>query len=892
MIRLCFLALIFVFNFSSSAQEIEWQNTVGGSGNDILYSIAQTSDGGYICGGESISNISGDKTENSQGVKDYWVIKLDGSGNIQWQNTIGGSSNDVLYAISQTADGGYICGGSSYSNISGDKTENGQGADDYWILKLDSTGNIQWQNTIGGNNNDRLSSIVQTLDGGYICGGWSMSGITGDKTEANLGSWDYWVVKLDSSGNIHWQNTIGGSDVDVLYSISPTTDSGFICGGTSQSSISGDKTEASMFNDYWVIKLDSIGDIEWQNTIGGSLYDELYTIYQTSDGGYIGGGYSTSAVSGDKTETSMGGADYWVIKLDSSGAISWQNTLGGNNDDYVSSTIQTANGGYYCAGYSKSTISGDKTEDRQGLNDYWIIMLDSSGNIQWQNTIGGSNDDLLSFGVPTADAGIICGGQSKSNISGDKSEDCMGLIDYWIVKLNPEFNLIQGEIFADLNSNNLHDTGEPSLKNYNITEINSGRFGISDQDGNYSVTVVDSGNFTVTPPALQYYTATPNSQFGYFSSFQQVDSLNDFAYQPVGINNDLLVTITPYSAFRPGMDAFYSLHNKNAGTTSLTGTIIFFPDTGLTFVSSSVNPTSVTTDSVVWQTSLLNPFDEGDIIITVNVDSLIPVGTSINSCVLIEPVTGDADTVNNQECWPVTVTASFDPNVILVNRNSILSTELLFPPYLEYILRFQNTGNDTAFNVKVINPLDSVNLNINTFEFVSSSHPVDISWIPWERHFEFKFNNILLPGSYVNGPLSRGFIRYRIKPQTSLSAGDSIKNKAFIYFDFNNPVVTNTAITEIVLPTFVPSFNNEFDFALYPNPAINIATLSMTLKEDAAVAFQLYNTLGQVILSESKFFTTGKNEIHISVQELPEGVYYVKVLVDENSAVKKLVVFH
>ncbi|MDQ3049879.1 MAG: hypothetical protein M3Q95_03225 [Bacteroidota bacterium] len=224
---------------------------------DELYSIAQTSDGGYICGGLSLA--------------DYWVVKLDALGNIQWQNTIGGNNIDWLYSIIPTSDGGYICGGYSDSNISGDKTENCQGIRDYWVVKLDSEGNIQWQNTIGGSLYDELMSIAQTTDGGYICGGWSNSNISGDKTENSEGWVDFWVIKLDSAVNIQWQNTIGGSGQDELYSIAQTSDGGYICGGLSSSNISGDKTENSQGSaDYWVVKLDALGNIQWQNTIGGS----------------------------------------------------------------------------------------------------------------------------------------------------------------------------------------------------------------------------------------------------------------------------------------------------------------------------------------------------------------------------------------------------------------------------------------------------------------------------------------------------------------------------------------------------------------------------------------------------------------------------------------------
>src|SRR6185436_20058437 len=392
------------FIFYAFSQEIEWQNTIGGGSADLLNSIQQTIDGGYILGGSSESNISGDKTENCIGLYDYWIIKSDSAGNIQWQNTIGGSSDDQLNSIRQTSDGGYILGGQSLSDISGDKTKNCMGQYDYWLVKTDASGNIQWQNTIGGNSLDILRSVNQTLDGGYILGGISTSPISGDKTEDSIGGWDYWIIKTDASGNIQWQNTIGGSEVDFLNSIQQTSDGGYVLGGNSNSNISDDKTENSNgSSDYWIIKTDASGNIQWQNTIGGDGVDYLYSIQQTTDGGYILGGHSSSNISGDKTESCWDTicipyceADLWIVKTDTIGNVIWQNTIGGNSTEAARSVQQTADGGYILGGITSSDISGDKTENCNGSDDYYIVKIDASGNIQWQNTIGGNNEDLIS----------------------------------------------------------------------------------------------------------------------------------------------------------------------------------------------------------------------------------------------------------------------------------------------------------------------------------------------------------------------------------------------------------------------------------------------------------------------------------------------------------------
>ncbi len=748
---LLLLALLIAVQFSPIctnlvlAQEIDWQNTIGGSGDDGLQSISKTSDGGYICGGYSKSPISGDKTAPLRGQTDYWIIKLDSAGNILWQKAFGGSLDDWLYSIEQTSDGGYICGGWSLSNANGDKTENCKGSYDYWILKLNSSGDIEYQKTLGGNGIDQLYSIRQTADGGYICGGWSESNVTGDKTEPSNGGSDYWVIKLDTALAIEWQNTIGGNNSDLLYDISQTADGGFICGGYSKSNQSGDKADDSKgLDDYWVIKLDPTGSIQWQKTIGGSSWDYLKSVSVTADGGYVCGGHSNSEISGDKIENCLGNSDYWVVKLDSLGTIEWQNTIGGSNDDILTSVVPLSGSGYMCGGYSNSNISGDKTEYSNGSNDMWVIRLDSLGNILWQNTIGGSNDDWSYDLIQVSDGTYMCGGLSNSGMSGDKSENSQGLYDFWVANLTDKYNALAGKIFIDSDSNGIQDVGEFPISNNMISSNTSGRIAFSKITGEYLFLVLDTGSVSIEATVPNYYSSSPIANVASFSTFQQIDSLNDFAIQPIGVINDLCVSITPTGLFRSGFSASYLINYQNYGNTTLTPTIIFYVDTNISYTSASPTPTSVTTDSIVWNFGPLNPFQSGQILVNVTINLGLTIGTIINSAAAIEPIAGDANPTCNLTYWEVLTTGSFDPNDILVSHDTLTSIDVANGQFLDYIIRFQNTGNDTAFTVKVLNPIDTNFLDLNSFRFLSSSNPVQLTWINWEKNMEFLFTNILL----------------------------------------------------------------------------------------------------------------------------------------------------
>ena len=181
---------------------IVWNKLLGGGDSEVAYSIQQTTDGGYIVAGTSRSSANGDVTGTNHGTYDYWIVKLDGSGNIVWNKLLGGSGSETAYDIQQTTDGGYIVAGSSNTPANGDVSGVNHGGNDYWIVKLDGSGNIVWNKLLGGNGIEAAYRIVQTTGGSYLVAGSSTSSFNGDVTPTNHGQADFWIIRLDANGNI------------------------------------------------------------------------------------------------------------------------------------------------------------------------------------------------------------------------------------------------------------------------------------------------------------------------------------------------------------------------------------------------------------------------------------------------------------------------------------------------------------------------------------------------------------------------------------------------------------------------------------------------------------------------------------------------------------------
>lgn len=331
--------------------KIEIIKTFGGSKNDSFQSIVNTLDGGYAILGHTQSNDFdiADKTDDSF---DFWVLKFSADDSLLWSKTFGGSEDDRGADLIATNDGGFALFGYSKSN-DGDVTEN-NGDQDFWILKITVNGIISWQKTFGFSGADTGYAITQTNDNGFLLTGVldvSASGGQGNKTVQKHAGGDIWAIKLDASGNKQWQNYYGGSFTDTPFGLIKTNDNGFIIAASSDSNdfnISNNKGQY----DFWILKIDTNGTLVWEKNLGGSEIEEPRGICQTNDGNFMIVGDTRS---NDKdVSKNNGAADLWLIKITSDGNLLWEKTFGGSSFDAGRAIFRSQNGGFLIAGNSRS----------------------------------------------------------------------------------------------------------------------------------------------------------------------------------------------------------------------------------------------------------------------------------------------------------------------------------------------------------------------------------------------------------------------------------------------------------------------------------------------------------------------------------------------------------
>jgi len=488
--------LSFVTAFAQT-QTISNQHDFGtSSGEGGLGSII-CQDGGVLLYCITGALINGTKTSPSYGGADIWLIKLDQNNNYLWDKSFGGSNDERLGGVIELNNGDILIGGTTRSPISGNQTVGTKGLNDYWIIKLTSNGDEIWQKSFGGTDNESVEDLIQINEGKYLITGVSLSGISGDKTEVCKGSSDTWSIMIDSSGNLIWDKTFGGSLEDNPVKLACFLgDEKFYLLTYSYSNTSGDKTEDSFgAMDTWILEVDTNSNLLNQKTIGGINDDAFNSMLIQEDTTLLLCGGSSSGVSGNKTSPISGPGDAWLMHLSSNLNILDDISFGGDNSESFQDILKTSNNELILFGGSNTSNSGIIQESSMGGSDCWIVSLDENFNVNFSELIGASNDEEIIEVYERSHNNYTIVSASYSSISGDKSVPNFGSnsIDFWVFDLST--NLSVGE-----------KIGNEQVRVF--PNPNNGTFKLQGLESNTAVVVTDMSGKVISEQRVQ----TPNEE--------------------------------------------------------------------------------------------------------------------------------------------------------------------------------------------------------------------------------------------------------------------------------------------------------------------------------------------------------------------------------------------
>ncbi|MBK9275137.1 MAG: T9SS type A sorting domain-containing protein [Flavobacteriales bacterium] len=857
------MALILTAYGHAQIPSVGWTRSLGSGYSDAGHFIHQLPDKSFFLA--ATSNSADGQLGNTSGPANGEVvfIGLDSLGQMQWGNRIGDLGLVQIMHGAVMPDGNFVFAGSIYD--AGQVIIDSWGDEDLWIVKVTPAGSVIWERFYAGlvDQNDQGIHVAARPDGGCF-----VSGFRGQN------DWEAWVIALDSAGTELWENTYGGSSIDIGQSIIATADGGALLAGWTGSSDGDVSTPLYGQYDGWLVKLDANGDIEWDRTYGGSAVDQFHDIRGLSGGDYLVLGTSNSS-DGDLPQN-HGNWDVWLMRVDATGAIIWSRSYGGSLPDSPSDIIPYQ-GNYLIAG-STTSSDGDVSvcydvlvnQAPYGGGDGWLLLVNPNGDLLWEKSVGGSDGDLLYALAPTDD-GFVATGISMSAdhfVPGNVAYQ-----DIWTVRFNGKSTLLSGTLYVDADNDTSISVGDPRIGGRLVELSNNAELALSEPSGHYEFAVNGPAQHTITGPTIAHFTQEPATHSPSITGNETAVSGLDFRYTAMVPAQDLQVFLTPVSAFRPGFPVRYDVLCRNVGTTSVGADLSLALDDGLDFDSASIAPGSINGSMLTWALGPLLPLQNIQLAVYCTQSIGDTLGSPVTTTAEITPIAGDLVPGDNTVTTNNWVTGSFDPNDILVEPTEILVSTLA-DAVLDYTIRFQNTGTDTAFTVAVENHLPA-NAYLPSFELIDASHPLALTYYDFDHKMRFQLDNILLPDNNVNELMSHGFVRYRIRPRTDLLVGDSIRNTAAIFFDLNAPVITNSARTAIITTPDITAADAVAQMHLMPNPAADHVLLSV--EEDLVGGLlQMRDASGRVVFQE-KILSTRQT---FDLSRLADGHYLLMVRAD------------
>ncbi|MBF9223891.1 DUF7619 domain-containing protein [Hymenobacter ruricola] len=939
---LLLLALVLSAQAGASAQVFEWATLAHNKGTNGSIGVSGTTDPAgntyFGFGFVDSARVGGRLVRHPNNARNgYQIAKLDSTGRVVWVKPIRGINLPVSNLNGLKADpvnGGFFVSGDMYANALWDGVPvpgaalAGTGQVGFYG-KCDANGTLLWARPLPTNYNWARSLAVDGLGNCYIAAGTS-SYYAGSGTSTLGGqpidSTETFLVGNNAAGTGEWTRRMHAtplptpaqrydprcpSGVNGLQ-VGPKADGGCLLfgafnealyfGAPGNPPVLPSRLARNTFDDF-IASVSPTGALTWirPGRLGGTATTPV-----------PGANAAAGDAAGNYYVTGSSSAGFSLAKYNAAGTLVWA-----TNQVPKPGTAPNYNVGMLLAVDANGEATVQVDTDREPvigdfiLTEYHsLVHFDAAGVPRWVAASRSAGDPFPQTTTSDQDAVSVQldakgnvyyvtapGSYSPNAISPSGSGLTPPTFLYGqltrvgsginVARIGTRHNTIRGRLYLDANGNGVRDAGEGAFPQNMVLQAiqpTTARLGTFDTSGEFNI-YVGPGAYTLPAPVppLHYALTEPTSgpYTGNFVGYGRVDTARHFGYRPIPNQLDLRATLTFYGAARPGFQARQLLTLENVGTATIpAGTATVTLDANTTYVGSYPN-TTISGRVVRWNYPAIPPFGRRTLEVTVTIASSTPLSTTL-TVAAAAPVTGDLVPADNNSSTTQGVTGSFDPNDLSVSYEQLTPTQVADRQPLDYTVRFQNMGTDTAFTVVVADTLDFRKLDLTTLQLVAESHPCTWS-VSGEGNLVLRFLNIHLPYKAQNELGSQGFARFRVVPKTTLALGEVVHNKADIFFDYNAPVRTNTATTAVLMPTALRADARATAFTAFPNPARETVTLAADLPTAGKVRLSVLDALGRSVSELSLVAPAGALRHTLAVGTLKPGLYVLRLQLPDGS---------
>jgi uncharacterized repeat protein (TIGR01451 family) len=885
------LLVLLAFSFAASAQLVDWSTyaaplSLSNPGASLGTSLATDASGNCFVAGRVRGSIILENDTIGDSTAVSFLAKYNRQGQLLWLNKLAGDFDSIQ--VKTDAQGN--CGIMSWifsRVIIGTDSISPMNNYSMVLAKFNGQGSLLWTQHLDGRQHYGPAVFDLSPQGTFAVTGYFKDSLTIGQTLlidtiSGLYRPSQYIIQLDPTGNVSSAAVFynpgcyaediemdAGGNVYIAGFFGSTIRFGNLI---SQATSLPSQWEGNT-NDF-LLKLSPQGTPLWLLNLGDNIYAEPQLELDKNGDVLLSSIISVGpdSLTGAIANLLPSGLPHYyssvLVKFSSNGQGQWAKAYPGNHD--ITDMVLSAQGGIYLYGTYWGTATIGTTLLPATPGSAFLAKFDPNGSPVWAVPVPTHTGrySATAIGLDST-GGYLTGAENISTPTQGTFTP-----HFYLHHFRDEANFITGRVFLDLNSNGTQDSAEQGWPNLLVQRTPGNYFFVTDATGNYTATAdIGTSTVTVANPPL-YHTVVPASQSATFQGYGLTDSANHFALQPVPGQQDLRVTLTSLGIARPGFSFQYQITYENVGTVPLNCLVILQYDSVLSFVSSTVPVTSQAGNTLTWNAGMLNPYEKHSLKGWFGVPVAAPAGYIPVSTAEISPLAGDLTPMDNTSLDSVRVVNSFDPNDKTVSHPRLTPEQASRAPWLTYTVRFQNTGTAPASIVRIDDQLSS-NLNRGTLEVLDASHKYQWTTTPTGK-VTFQFPNIHLPDSGANEAASHGFIKYRVRPKTSLTDGQEILNTAEIYFDFNAPVITNTVRTAIEWPPYLGE--NSLVLSLSPNP--NQGVFEYTIKNTAAgpMEVQVYSGTGRLVRKLS--FNTRENRSitrEMNLSDLSSGLYLLHI---------------